>query len=349
MNMPPPQMPSMDGYKPAQDDFFGDIYFDENNEINYSFGRTNDGSSSGTGNLNQVLEKLDLVIKSHDTHHQYYQRFASGSESKEKVVVEDDDDDDVANDVEMSKFKTPLSHMLSSCKDKFTSIKGRGRRIKKKSKLLKSPFQEFDSTPRDKEEEFSEQLINNLIGRKNYWVYTEYHPNVAMDSDFWKKATTGWFDTPHMSCWINKLLLERDPEADWTILPSFFLSSVKMFRTWFHDLASGQMWPFPAIEHVDIFYVPVNMDNQHWCLAVIDIPKWSMTVYDSYPEICSAERSDMLNFLDYMFTTWLAYNNYDMGPTFRYPPFERSYPISVPHQSGSVGDCGVWVCIFYRD
>ncbi|KAD5318257.1 hypothetical protein E3N88_18203 [Mikania micrantha] len=303
MSMPPPQMPFVDGYRPVEDDFFGDIYFDANNEINYSFGRNNQESSTGTGNLNQVLEKLDLVIKSHDTHHQYYQ---------------------------------------------FTSIKGRGRRIKKKSKLLKSPFQEFDSTPRDKEEEFSEHLINNLIGRKNYWVYTEYHPNVGMDSDFWTKATTGWFDTPHMSCWINKLLLERDPEADWTILPSFFLSSVKMFRTWFHDLASGQMWPFPAIEHVDIFYVSVNVDNQHWCFAVIDIPKWSMTVYDSYQEICSTARTDMLNFLDYMFTTWLAYNNYDMGPTFRYPPFDRSYPISVPHQSGSVGDCGVWVCIFLQ-
>ncbi|KAL8236767.1 hypothetical protein R6Q59_017848 [Mikania micrantha] len=75
MYMPPPQMHFVDGYKPAQDDFFEDIYLDENNEINYSFGRNNQESSSGTGNLNQVLEKLDLVIKSHDTHHQYYQGY----------------------------------------------------------------------------------------------------------------------------------------------------------------------------------------------------------------------------------------------------------------------------------
>ncbi|KAD7116861.1 hypothetical protein E3N88_04129 [Mikania micrantha] len=136
-------------------------------------------------------------------------KIASKSRSKEKVEVEDDDDndDDVANDINMSKFETPSSHMLSSCKDKFTSIKGRGRRIKKKSKLLQTPYQGFDSTPRDKEEEFSEQM-------------------------------------------------------------------------WFHDIASGQMWPFPAIENVDIFYIPVNVDNQHWCLAAIDFPKWSMTVYD---------------------------------------------------------------------
>ncbi|KAL8245990.1 hypothetical protein R6Q59_007206 [Mikania micrantha] len=96
------------------------------------------------------------------------------------------------------------------------------------------------------------------------------------------------------------------------------------------------MWPFPSIENVDIFYIPVNVTNQHWCLAVIDFPKWTMTVYDR------DARDQILGFLDTMFPTWLAYNNYDMGLVFSHPPFIRERPNAVPHQKGLLGDCGVW-------
>ncbi|KAL8245525.1 hypothetical protein R6Q59_011783 [Mikania micrantha] len=56
----------------------------------------------------------------------------------------------------------------------------------------------------------------------------------------------------------------------------------------------------------------------------------------------------MLLYIDNMFPEWLLFSGHDLGGVFRPPPFERIIPEKVPHQTGTVGDCGVWVCIFLQ-
>ncbi|KAK1441268.1 hypothetical protein QVD17_07112 [Tagetes erecta] len=45
-------------------------------------------------------------------------------------------------------------------------------------------------------------------------------------------------------------------------------------------------------------------------------------------------------------TTWLLANGSEAYNSYRQPPFVRVVPTFVPQQSGLLGDCGVWVCIF---
>ncbi|KAK1431656.1 hypothetical protein QVD17_08177 [Tagetes erecta] len=44
--------------------------------------------------------------------------------------------------------------------------------------------------------------------------------------------------------------------------------------------------------------------------------------------------------------TWLLANGSEAYNSYRPPPFVRVVPTFVPQQSGFLGDCGVWVCLF---
>ncbi|KAL8258322.1 hypothetical protein R6Q59_030363 [Mikania micrantha] len=193
-------IPFDDMYRPVGNAFFDNKFVNINNEVNNNpLGRTNPESSNT--NLNSVMEKLNLVIKSQDTQHRYYQgyledklnpfisrmdKYASGDRSKEQV--EGENDDDLTKFCDNSTFATPLSQMMDTCKDK-----GRGRRIKKKSKLLAIPVQGFGTTLQDKREEthgFTEQLLNELSNRNDFWIYTTFDPNVALGWEFWEAANS---------------------------------------------------------------------------------------------------------------------------------------------------------------
>ncbi|KAL8249295.1 hypothetical protein R6Q59_006163 [Mikania micrantha] len=67
----------------------------------------------------------------------------------------------------------------------------------------------------------------------------------------------------------------------------------------------------------------------------------------SFLEVCMISRNEMLFFLN-IFPQWLLCSDHDYGGIFRPHPFEQLFPDDVPHQVGTIGDCGVWVCIFLR-
>ncbi|KAL8242922.1 hypothetical protein R6Q59_013224 [Mikania micrantha] len=261
----------------------------------------------------------------HEIHHQFIQKLTLDKDNRDK---EENDEDYVVN----NEMVTPV--VIPDMKNKFTTS-----------------YQGFESTLRtqnDTSEVYSRNLILELSDRQDYLIYTRFQPAIGFTCDFWRSITSGWFESNHIDCWINKLMLDRPQDAVWTILPSYFLSSMLLSKTWLESLGSGETWPFPSIVNIDMFYIPFNLSNQHWCFACIDIPRWTMTVYDIVPDVCSTSRNEMLNYLDNMFPQWLLYNDYDMGSTYRPPPFERVYPINVPRQIGTIGDCGVWFCILLQ-
>ncbi|XP_076918346.1 uncharacterized protein LOC143578746 [Bidens hawaiensis] len=142
------------------------------------------------------------------------------------------------------------------------------------------------------------------------------------------------------------MLLGRPTDANWTILPADWLSSIKNHGSWQFEFVDGSTHPYPSLHGIQKFYIPVNIPYQHWLVACVDMSSWTMTLYNSLPSFCELETQELLAFLDSNFPIWVAAAKYDMGPKFRQPPFNRIYPENVPVQSGDLGDCGVWTCIF---
>ncbi|KAL8257829.1 hypothetical protein R6Q59_029870 [Mikania micrantha] len=135
-------------------------------------------------------------------------------------------------------------------KNKVISNKGRGKRLKKKSKVLTTPFQGFDTTPaidKNDEEVYSIKVIKELANREKFYFYTRFQPNVGLTHEFWKGITSGWFENNHIDGWINKLMLDRPEDADRTILPCHFLTTMYLSKTWIDELGTGDTWPFPAV------------------------------------------------------------------------------------------------------
>ncbi|MFS7987271.1 putative Ulp1 protease family catalytic domain, papain-like cysteine peptidase superfamily [Helianthus anomalus] len=124
-------------------------------------------------------------------------------------------------------------------------------------------------------------------------------------------------------------------------------------------------------------YVPVNIRNVHWLLGVFHLHDRTLTIYDwfviSYICHCTLnpclsndyltyayvysllesgtfvkDRIEVICHINFSFDIWLRINGCyaDDEPLKMSWPFKVLYPNPVPQQSGKLGDCGVWVCIF---
>ncbi|MFS8022147.1 putative Ulp1 protease family catalytic domain, papain-like cysteine peptidase superfamily [Helianthus anomalus] len=59
------------------------------------------------------------------------------------------------------------------------------------------------------------------------------------------------------------------------------------------------------------------------------------------------DRTEVIYHINFAFDIWLRINgNADDEPLQMSLSFKVVYPSPVPQQSGSLGDCGVWICIF---
>ncbi|MFS8026872.1 putative Ulp1 protease family catalytic domain, papain-like cysteine peptidase superfamily [Helianthus anomalus] len=60
------------------------------------------------------------------------------------------------------------------------------------------------------------------------------------------------------------------------------------------------------------------------------------------------DRTEVICHINFAFDIWLRINGYyaDDEPLKMSLSFKVLYPSQVPQQSGSLGDCGVWVCVF---
>ncbi|MFS7995581.1 putative Ulp1 protease family catalytic domain, papain-like cysteine peptidase superfamily [Helianthus anomalus] len=65
-----------------------------------------------------------------------------------------------------------------------------------------------------------------------------------------------------------------------------------------------------------------------------------------WPSIDKA-RTEIICHINFAFDLWLRMNDYydDKGWLLSFP-FKVVYPDNIPQQCGSLGDCGIWVCIF---
>ncbi|KAJ0560387.1 putative Ulp1 protease family catalytic domain, papain-like cysteine peptidase superfamily [Helianthus annuus] len=143
----------------------------------------------------------------------------------------------------------------------------------------------------------------------------------------------------------------RQKTNRWCILPphfqwSLFYSGTKNVFKYYFD---GSLEPLPRIDQVDEVYVPLNVLNKHWLLGVFHLHDKTLTIYDSLLDwsLIDKERTQAICDINFAFESWLRMNDYydEKGWSLSFP-FKVVYPDNVPQQFGSLGDCGIWVCIF---
>ncbi|KAK9073469.1 hypothetical protein SSX86_007793 [Deinandra increscens subsp. villosa] len=221
---------------------------------------------------------------------------------------------------------------------------GRGKRVKKKSRVMESPFVCHPVGGKQKYV-WSREAADKLMNTEDLWHYSTVNPRFAFTDIFWSRllgqSMDGWLTNEHILTW-TRVLLERKPDDErWTILAPDLLDNVISNGSWNHKSAKP---PYPNINDADLFYLPINIPGQHWFLVCIDIINWSKFIYDSLPGVYLDESNMRLTKLDNYFPQWLIKNKYRLLTTYRDPPFQR---VMVPatRQSVRLGDCGVWVCI----
>ncbi|KAJ0634303.1 putative Ulp1 protease family catalytic domain, papain-like cysteine peptidase superfamily [Helianthus annuus] len=173
--------------------------------------------------------------------------------------------------------------------------------------------------------------------------------------DFWMSLMgdkgNGWLSDDHLYAWMITMYETRKPTDRWSILPPYFqmtlfeCESNRKARCYF----DGSMKPVPPIADVDEVYVPLNIPRLHWFLGVFNLRDETFTIYDSLSECASMamRRTEVVCKMNVAFDVWLRINGYYADKPLKMSlPFKMIYPDKVPQQSGGLGDCGIWVCIF---
>ncbi|KAM0034872.1 putative Ulp1 protease family catalytic domain, papain-like cysteine peptidase superfamily [Helianthus debilis subsp. tardiflorus] len=149
--------------------------------------------------------------------------------------------------------------------------------------------------------------------------------------------------------WMLHMYNSRDPSARWSILPPYFQMYLQTLDQKFACYFNGKVEPFPPIYSVDEVYVPLFIPSIHWFLGVFNLVNETLTIYDSLMGVRDLDkgRTEVVCHINFVFDHWLRLHGYyDNKPLpFKFP-FQTEYANDVPQQSGPLGDCGVWVCIF---
>ena len=139
-----------------------------------------------------------------------------------------------------------------------------------------------------------------------------------------------------------QLLAERDPTKKMHFFNSFFAA---MFEGGY-EYEKVKKWSKHApakIIDLDKVFIPVHVDNSHWCLAVINFVDQRFECYDS--RVGNYEHADVLRSLRlYVLDEAETHSNqpdYDLSAWKDWVPG----PGDVPQQDNG-HDCGVFVCKF---
>ncbi|GAY45332.1 hypothetical protein CUMW_088670 [Citrus unshiu] len=101
-----------------------------------------------------------------------------------------------------------------------------------------------------------------------------------------------------------------------------------------------------SMTDVDMLLIPVNLDGEHWVLALVDFRKNKVWIYDSLLT-CRDDKRYRLKFkpLEVIFPRWLEYVGfYNIRPELRSAdPWKVIAVRSALQQEPETGDCGVFV------
>ncbi|KAF5786753.1 putative Ulp1 protease family catalytic domain, papain-like cysteine peptidase superfamily [Helianthus annuus] len=233
----------------------------------------------------------------------------------------------------------------------------RSERLVKPAKATLSPFVVYKNLRRKQK-----NISNNedqLIEKIKNWAPSSGVRQLTLTAggyagpDFWGSLLgtegNGWLSDEHIFAWMLHMYNSRDPSARWSILPPYFQMHLQTLDQKFACYFNGKVEPFPRITSVDEVYVPLFIPSIHWFLGVFNLVNGTLTIYDSLMGMRDLDkgRTEVVCHINFVFDHWLRLHGYyDNKPLpFKFP-FQTEYANDVPQQSGPLGDCGVWVCIF---
>ncbi|KAJ0500129.1 putative Ulp1 protease family catalytic domain, papain-like cysteine peptidase superfamily [Helianthus annuus] len=267
-------------------------------------------------------------------------------------------DDLVFNDTEQLVHDAP------------TAAVRRSERLVKPGPSMLSPFVLFKNVSKRNKNKEDSTCTDKQIQKIRDWYMIERSLVNKTDSrtrklgktmagevgpQFWSSLLgddgSGWLSDDHLYGWMIKMYEQRNDTDRWSILPPYFQLTViqcdahRRMEGYFN----GSLIPIPPISQVDEVYVPLNIKNVHWILGVFHLRNRTLTIYDSLFQCQTLvqDRTEVIYHINFAFDIWLRINGYYSAdePVKLSLPFKVVYPSQVPQQSGSLGDCGVWVCI----
>ena len=113
--------------------------------------------------------------------------------------------------------------------------------------------------------------------------------------------------------------------------------------------ANGSNALYPAWHTVDRVFMAINLIHTHWVLGELNLQSWDLTIYDSGGPMFVMQVQNLLNNLINRMHEFLKMIGYFKA--LKQKPYNPKIKIKhpsyqVPVQSGPLGDCGPWWCIF---
>ncbi|GJT38169.1 phospholipase-like protein [Tanacetum coccineum] len=172
-----------------------------------------------------------------------------------------------------------------------------------------------------------------------------------------KLSEVGWLSDDQINCWMELIIRARPPGARYTVaktgMSSLHLGSQKfILETDEHiiGMLDGSSRPYPSWDDVDIVYMPLHCNGNHWVTCVINLPSSTIHVIDSLPN------DDRYRTLNAHLSKWTSVLNVMLQKdghfkrTRRLPynfnlVYNDGFCFPIPRQ-GNCSDCGVvtgWV------
>ncbi|KAJ1376267.1 Ulp1 protease family, C-terminal catalytic domain [Sesbania bispinosa] len=207
---------------------------------------------------------------------------------------------------------------------------------------------------RNLEERLKKKLFTPNINGSTSGMYMNLQPLHSADYDGRKIGVQiSWQPLVHMYFAANIDEQKYGNEVLVSTEKGFFGERWKMLCLRPKHCLSQDILNLTACMMTDHIFVPLNDDNNHWYLMVVDMRQQKLVLLDSFP---TADRNDirrrevkkMVVYLEEMLTHPSFYElRVTMKP--RLIEFTLEVPQNIGRQAEESNDCGVWVCKWMTD
>ncbi|KAL4589968.1 hypothetical protein LXL04_002881 [Taraxacum kok-saghyz] len=203
-----------------------------------------------------------------------------------------------------------------------------------------------------------EKFTEHIIFRKDTTAISHRALNRAkMCPHFWGvligEKENGWLENTHIAVWVNLLNEKWQPEDDWTIMSPNYFTLSRELKTWI-SCAKGDDKDFKCRpwKDVDRVFIPINITRSHWILGELSLQTMKVRVFDSSLSMRSLQKlvsdrttgrfqEDLVGLLD-------GIDYWSSAGVDRKNPKQLTFENvkGLPQQSGILGDCRVFLCIY---
>lgn len=225
-----------------------------------------------------------------------------------------------SEEIKNLKYKKKLKDELEEDKIRIDRSKGLEESLNKQDALLKKSYNE---------------IINFLKKPDNTVVITKYNIGITV-FDFKRLIKNLWLNDTIIDYYMS-LISDQDKET--IVFSVYFYKSLK--QNGYKGVRSWGKKKKVNVCRAKYIFIPININNCHWALVVVDKTKEMVIYYDSAQNILDRNQDNPVNrVIDYLKEEYKSLNET--------MPYFKGYPFyDCPQQNNSY-DCGVYACLFAR-